>query len=358
MIVTQNKQPNRELTRRGVPLLYETESVDHEHHSRPRLYWLEDAEQVQSTSRDQAWAHLMQSHSTVEVGGAKDDPFTGFILCCALSDSVDPLFYVGEGNVRSSSSGFEKLPILSHLGSYRNAVTIRTPDSNAVAVTRQMAEPVYPPCEGAEVAADATLSSVGLQSTEGVRGKYPSMNSLYSTFSIPTDLSPDAGAAFLSRQSEAFELSTVEGSLQDEPTQLGGSSLFITRRMSTVAAGYPSGEAASDVQAALHPVVEAFTKGHAGIRPKGSTLEAAIKIVEAANEKVSAKEIEVDNRDGSLSFELRLTSGLLVIGELSLDGIIRANIYNDQHPNISAGLEEIWVKHLPRVSAADLIAQF
>lgn len=106
------------------------------------------------------------------------------------------------------------------------------------------------------------------------------------------------------------------------------------------------------------PVVESFAKGFKGVLPSDGTVETAGMIVQAAVEKASQKEIEVDDSDGSLTFELRLTSGLLVIGELGLDGHLSANVYNDRHPDASADLEEIWVEHLPQTTAADLIALF
>lgn len=106
------------------------------------------------------------------------------------------------------------------------------------------------------------------------------------------------------------------------------------------------------------PVVESFAKGFEGVRPSDSTVETAGMIVQAALEKTAQKEIEVDDTDGSLTFELRLTSGLLVIGELSLDGHLSANVYNDRHPDACADIEEIWVEHLPQITAADLISLF
>ena len=106
------------------------------------------------------------------------------------------------------------------------------------------------------------------------------------------------------------------------------------------------------------PIVESFATGLPGVPPSDSTLESAKMIVEAAMEKAVQKEIEVDDTDGSLTFELRLTNGLLVIGELGLDGHLQANVYNDRHPNSSAGIDEIWVEHLPQTTAADLIALF
>ena len=107
-----------------------------------------------------------------------------------------------------------------------------------------------------------------------------------------------------------------------------------------------------------HPIVQSFASGFEGVRPSDSTVESAKTIVEAAMEKAAQKEIEVDDTDGSLTFELRLANELLVIGELSLDGHLQANVYNDRHPNADAGIEEIWVEHLPQTTAADLIALF
>lgn len=104
------------------------------------------------------------------------------------------------------------------------------------------------------------------------------------------------------------------------------------------------------------PVVESFAKGFEGVIPSDSTVETAGMIVQAAVEKASQKDIEVDDTDGSLTFELRLTSGLLVIGELDLDGHLSANVYNDKHPDAGADIDEIWVEHLPQTTVTDLIA--
>ena len=109
-----------------------------------------------------------------------------------------------------------------------------------------------------------------------------------------------------------------------------------------------------ELQAPLHPIIQAFAEGIADMRPAESTRETAALIVEAATEKAVAKEIEVDD-DGALSFELRLNRELLVIGELSIEGNLHINVYNDRHPNPDATIDEIWIKHMPQASVDDLM---
>ena len=109
-----------------------------------------------------------------------------------------------------------------------------------------------------------------------------------------------------------------------------------------------------ELQAPLHPIIQAFAEGIAEMRPAESTRETAALIVEAATEKAVAKEIEVDD-DGALSFELRLNRELLVVGELSIEGNLHINVYNDRHPNPDATIDEIWIKHLPQASVDDLM---
>lgn len=105
----------------------------------------------------------------------------------------------------------------------------------------------------------------------------------------------------------------------------------------------------------LHPTVQAFGEGIADIRPEEHTRETAALIVEAATMKAVAKEIEVDDEDGALSFELRLDRGLLVVGELSIEGNLHINVYNDRHPDPDATIDDIWIKHLPQASVDDLM---
>ena len=105
--------------------------------------------------------------------------------------------------------------------------------------------------------------------------------------------------------------------------------------------------------------IRSFAEGIAGVRPSSEVVATAVQILEAGTKNSIETEIEVDESDGVLTFEFRLKRrSLLVVGELSLDGDLRANIYNDRHPDVDAGIEEIWVEHLPQTSAEELITLF
>jgi hypothetical protein len=108
----------------------------------------------------------------------------------------------------------------------------------------------------------------------------------------------------------------------------------------------------------LHPEVEAFTKGFEGVIPDSNTLEIASFIVNSALRSSKDVDLEFDDTDGSLSFQLRSQTGFLVVAELSLEGELHANIYNDENPDPNAGIEDIWIKHLPQTSPAELVAWF
>ena len=140
----------------------------------------------------------------------------------------------------------------------------------------------------------------------------------------------------------------------DQETSVGWVSSS-DQRMSALAAGYPPNVPEEDLQAPLHPIIRAFGEGIADIRPEEHTRETAALIVEAATMKAVAKEIEVDDEDGALSFELRLDRGLLVVGELSIEGNLHINVYNDRHPDPDATIDDIWIKHLPQASVDDLM---
>ena len=111
----------------------------------------------------------------------------------------------------------------------------------------------------------------------------------------------------------------------------------------------------------LDPSQEALRQFANGIDdepPTQSARNKANQLVNAAAAKAAAYEFEFDDTDGSLPFEIRLTDGHLVIGELSNTGDIHANVYNDQHPDTGAGISDIWVHHLPEASAEELINLF
>ena len=115
-----------------------------------------------------------------------------------------------------------------------------------------------------------------------------------------------------------------------------------------------SNAAVIETPASSHPAILQFANGFEGETPSTDTRHKAAQIVQAAIDKAAAYDIEADETDGALTFEFRLTNGYLVIGELSIKGDLHANVYNDQHPDTDAGIDEIWVKCLPQASPEDL----
>ena len=108
----------------------------------------------------------------------------------------------------------------------------------------------------------------------------------------------------------------------------------------------------------FHPIVETFSRGFGDTIPDEETLNAATSIVEAAFSKAANADIEVDETDGSIAIQLRSKEGFLIVGEYSVEGELQANIYNDRDPNPDAGIQDLWVRHLPNVSPEDLIKWF
>jgi hypothetical protein len=121
---------------------------------------------------------------------------------------------------------------------------------------------------------------------------------------------------------------------------------------------YPLTESDGPAILPLHSEVEAFSKGFEGVIPDSNTLEIASFIVNSALRSSKDVDLEFDDTDGSLSFQLRSQTGFLVVAELSLEGELHANIYNDENPDPNAGIEDIWIKHLPQTSPAELVAWF
>ena len=78
------------------------------------------------------------------------------------------------------------------------------------------------------------------------------------------------------------------------------------------------------LETAQHSAIRVFSIGHEGKRPSVSVVSMADRIAKAAVDKTVEPEITVD-ADGALSFDLRLTSGRLVLAELDLDGAFAAS---------------------------------
>ena len=355
-VITHNEATNRR-PRWGGGSLYENESASPEYHLKPQTYWVDSLLGDQPAQSYQAGMPAEQVYSTTE-GRISMGHRTDCILCCTFSDPADSPLQSSDPTVLFSQANLEKLLTLS--GSYRNAVTIRMSDGGTLVITCKMADvaPTYPPSEP-EVHAEVPLRPATQLFSKGFVGVRPSASTMYRVLSGPADSPPKFMDTAQASQVEVGKLSTITGAIRDDPIQMqGGSALVFTRKMADVAPAYLAYEPAAHVEDPLHPVVQSFANGFEGVCPSDSTLESARMIVEAAMERAVQKEIEVDDTDGSLMFELRLTSGLLVIGELGLDGHLSANVYNDRHPDACADIEEIWVEHLPQTTVADLIVLF
>ena len=75
-------------------------------------------------------------------------------------------------------------------------------------------------------------------------------------------------------------------------------------------------------------IVREFAAGVEGVRPGRSVVAMANRLVKAARQRTVAPEIAVDV-DGALSFDLRLSNGLLLLAELSVNGNLDASVYDD-----------------------------
>ena len=69
-----------------------------------------------------------------------------------------------------------------------------------------------------------------------------------------------------------------------------------------------------------------------------------------AEERTHDPEITIDV-DGALSFDLRLTSGLLMFAQLTIDGTLDITILND------SGQETFVVRHLSAATDSQLVEQ-
>lgn len=78
----------------------------------------------------------------------------------------------------------------------------------------------------------------------------------------------------------------------------------------------------------LPAIVREFAAGLDGVRPDRSVVAQAERLVKAALQRTAEPEIAVDV-DGALSFDLRLSNGLLLLAELSVAGNLDASVYDD-----------------------------
>ena len=245
--------------------------------------------------------------------------------------------------------------LLTLSGWYGDDVTITTSDGVAMVMTRKVADVGRPNTLPVEqwLLEEPPIQSAMSFFTKGLRAVRPYPQVPQGGLLEIEHPSSEPGTPFPHSQDSAGDPSTIMGShLHGLVHRPAGTKIrtYISHHHADMG-GLPAG-------VPLPAVIRSFALGFEGDKPSGATLEAAQRIVEAAMEKTVQREIEVDDTDGALTFELRLASKLLVIGELSLDGDLHVDVYNDQHPDAGAGLKEIWVDHLPQTTVKDLVALF
>lgn len=72
-----------------------------------------------------------------------------------------------------------------------------------------------------------------------------------------------------------------------------------------------------------------ISTGFEGKRPSSETIHVANQIVRAAKEQTLEHEMHLDDTDGALKFMLRLNNDLLMLAELSVDGVLSGGTYDD-----------------------------
>ena len=87
-----------------------------------------------------------------------------------------------------------------------------------------------------------------------------------------------------------------------------------------------------------------------GRTPGDDVVNLARALVKNAEQRTHQPEITIDV-DGALSFDLRLTSGLLMFAELAIDGKLDITILND------SGQESFVVIHLSEATEAQFVEQ-
>ncbi|MCY4483452.1 MAG: hypothetical protein OXC12_11290 [Spirochaetaceae bacterium] len=87
-----------------------------------------------------------------------------------------------------------------------------------------------------------------------------------------------------------------------------------------------------------------------GRTPGVDVVDLARALVRGAEQRTHQPEITIDV-DGALSFDLRLTSGLLMFAELAIDGKLDITIVND------SGQESFVAKHLSDATEGQFVEQ-
>lgn len=76
-------------------------------------------------------------------------------------------------------------------------------------------------------------------------------------------------------------------------------------------------------------VVQEYYGGFGGRSPDGNAIRSANRLVAAIQERAVEFEVYFDDSDGALGFMARLQSGLLLLAEQSVDGVLSGGVYDD-----------------------------
>ena len=79
--------------------------------------------------------------------------------------------------------------------------------------------------------------------------------------------------------------------------------------------------------------IEQFSMRTNGTLPTDETILMAKEIARESQERTAKQEFCVDEDDGSLAFMIGLKSGLLMMGEISIDGTISGGTYDTDTPS-------------------------
>ena len=110
----------------------------------------------------------------------------------------------------------------------------------------------------------------------------------------------------------------------------------------------PEARTANVVQ--FDPRVREFSSGMDGRTPGRDVVDLASVLVREAEQRTHQPEITTDV-DGALSFDLRLSSGLLMFAELTIDGAIDVTILDDR------GQDARVIRHLSRATESQFVEQ-
>ena len=98
--------------------------------------------------------------------------------------------------------------------------------------------------------------------------------------------------------------------------------------------------------------VAEFAKGLYGRTPTEDTIRTANMVFKAATQVSAEYDFYIDEAEGSLGFMLRLNNGLLLLAELSPDGVLSGGTYVDKED------EAREVKFLPNATVEEMIDLF